>query len=39
MDKIAALNSKIEANDITLAGILDQQKFTIHYFQREYRYA
>jgi len=38
MDKVAELNSKIEANDITLAGILDKQKFTIDYFQREYRW-
>lgn len=38
MDKAAELSSKIEANDITLAGILDKQKFTIDYFQREYRW-
>lgn len=33
-----ALNTKIDANDITLSGILDRQKFTIDYFQREYRW-
>jgi uncharacterized protein with ParB-like and HNH nuclease domain len=38
MDKSAELSSKIDANDITLAGILDRSKFTIDYFQREYRW-
>lgn len=38
MDKSAELNSKIDAHDITLAGILDKAKFTIDYFQREYRW-
>ena len=38
MDKTAELNSKIDANDITLSGILDKEKFTIDYFQREYRW-
>ena len=38
MSTIAQLSSKIDANDITLSGILDRQKFTIDYFQREYRW-
>ncbi|HKR06826.1 MAG TPA: DUF262 domain-containing protein [Bacteroidia bacterium] len=38
MSNVAQLSSKIDANDITLAGILDRQKFTIDYFQREYRW-
>lgn len=38
MDKVAELSSKIDANDVTLAGILDKEKFTIDYFQREYRW-
>lgn len=32
------LSTKIDADDISLAGILDRQKFTIDYFQREYRW-
>lgn len=38
MDKSAELSSKIDANDVTLGGILDRSKFTIDYFQREYRW-
>lgn len=32
------INTKIDADDKTLVEILEQQKFTIDYFQREYRW-
>ena len=38
MSTSSPFSSKIDANDITLSGILDRQKFTIDYFQREYRW-
>ena len=31
-------NNKIDANDVSLLSLLDHQKFTIDYFQREYRW-
>ena len=32
------LKHKIEANDKSISDILKDQKFTIDYFQREYRW-
>lgn len=31
-------NNKIDADDVTLVSLLDHQKFTIDYFQREFRW-
>jgi uncharacterized protein with ParB-like and HNH nuclease domain len=31
-------NHKIDADDVVLGSLLDHQKFTIDYFQREYRW-
>lgn len=36
MSTSTRLNTKIDADDVSLANILDHQKFTIDYFQREY---
>lgn len=38
MSSKVQINTKIDADDKTLVEILDQQKFTIDYFQREYRW-
>src|ERR1043165_4113152 len=38
MSTLTQLSSKIDADDITLSGILDRQKFSIDYFQREFKW-
>jgi uncharacterized protein with ParB-like and HNH nuclease domain len=38
MNTLATIATKIDADDVTLSSILDKQKFTIDYFQREYRW-
>jgi len=38
MEPSQLINTKIDANDKTLVEILKEQKFTIDYFQREYRW-
>lgn len=38
MSKSTIPASKIDAEDISLGSLLDKQKFTIDYFQREYRW-
>jgi len=37
-DQISIINSKIDASDQTLREILNEQRYSIDYFQREYRW-